>query len=216
MSEQTQPLVSFEKTAEHLRGLAEYFANFASGIVDAFKTAGDKAPDILAAAKARYDVAIAAAIAKRELALAAGDVFEEIKWRQIADGMATSAFKLADETKSATDRLVALQVEINAGWRIAGKLAGPAFDLFAVQKAIREGDGNAAGEAGISILLATFGTAAAGGAAVFFGLSVPLIALFGGGGAVIGALSAKSVNDDYGRPFFDWLGTFCPMASGRP
>ena len=179
--------------------------------MEAYKTAGDKAPDILAATRARYDVAITAAITKRELALAAGDVILEGTWRQVADQMAASAFKLADETKSAADRLLSLQVEINGGLRTAGKLVGPAFDIFAVADAIRSGDGNKTGEAVVSIGLAAVGTFLVGGAAIFFTLPAPVIALAGGLGAVGGALFAEPVNQYVARPYFyDQLGKLLP------
>lgn len=136
-STQEQP---FEQFASMWDNLASWSASFASGIVDAFENGGTSAAERLTAVRSQYQIAITSAIARRDAALAAADVIAEAVWRQAADEMSRVAFELADEARSAADRLASFQASVSNGLRTVGRFAGPAFDIFAVADAIKNGD----------------------------------------------------------------------------
>lgn len=208
-TQQTQTQ-TYEQHASMWNDLAGWSANFASGVVDAFERGGASAAERLTAVRAQYQTAIAAAIVRRDTALAAADVIAEAVWRQAADEMSRTAFLLADEARSAAERLATFQVTVNDGLRNIGRFVGPAFDVYAVADAIRDGDGNKAGEAVLSIGLgAAVGAALATGVGAL-GAGATLVGLMGGVGAVGGAVSARYLNPYTTRPAFDFLGSFIP------
>lgn len=207
---QTTQEQTYEQFAGMWDDLAGWSASFASGIVDAFESGGTSAAERLAAVRSQYQIAITSAIGKRGAALAAADVIAEAVWRQAADEMSRVALVLADEAKSAADRLASFQVQVNDGLRTIGRFVGPAFDIYAVADAIRNGDGNKAGEAVLSMGLgAAVGAVFASGAGVL-GAGAVGVAFAGGVGSVSGAVGAKYLNPYTTRPVFDWLGSYLP------
>lgn len=125
-SAQTQ---TFEQFAGMWQDVAGWSANFANGVVDAFKTGGSAAAERLVVVQAHYQTAISAAIVKRDAAVAAADIIAEGVWRQAADEMSRVAFALSDESKTAAQRLATFQFGVNEGLQKIGRFAGPAFDI---------------------------------------------------------------------------------------
>jgi hypothetical protein len=119
-SEQT-----YEQEAGMWKDIAGWCGNFASGVVDAFENGGASAAERLTAIQAKYRVAIAEAITLRDRAIAAADVFAEAVWRDAANKAALAAFDLADESKSAAERLRYFQTTVNQGLANVGRVAGP-------------------------------------------------------------------------------------------
>ncbi len=206
---------TFEQLAGMWNDLAGWSANFANGVVEAVERGGTSALERLSAIRSQYQIAISAAIAKRELASAAADAIAESVWRDAANEMSRVAFELADDTKSAADRLKIFETSVNDGLKKVGRFVGPAFDIYGVVDAIATGDGNKAGEAVLSIGLgAAIGAALASGLG-FLGFGATFVAFMGGAGAVGGAVGAKYLNPHTTRPFFDWLGSYLPDGMWR-
>jgi hypothetical protein len=185
---------TLEQSAKMMKDIEGLAANFADGIMTGIRDGGKNADVLLQKFHAQYQNAIAIAIDLSQAARVSGDTVAEGVFRKAADGMAQAAFDLADIKKPALERLNTFNRSVSAGWAFVGRAVGPAFDTYAVVDAIIDGDGNKAGEAGISILLAGFLGSAFGAGAFNVGLSAGWVAFFGGSGAVVGALAASPIN----------------------
>ncbi|WP_276606546.1 putative Ig domain-containing protein [Ramlibacter rhizophilus] len=206
---------SYEQLAGVLKNLSSWSASFANGVVESLESSGRDAAERLAALRGQYQGAIASAVAFREAAIATSDVVAEGVWREAANNMARTALQLADESLSAAERVAAFQTSVNEGLLRVGRVVGPAFDIYSIADAIIDGDGNAAGEAVLSIALgACVGAAVAAGGAMF-GASAAAVMLAGGTGAVLASAAAPLIHPHTTRPFFDWLGSYLPEGLWR-
>ncbi len=201
---------TYEQGVAMWRAFSEWSQEFAVGAVGALSAHGDNLAEQLDDLQVRYQQAISAAIVRRELAIAAGDVIAESIWRSAADETARVAFALNESANNTAERLLIFQQHINARLAAVGRFVGPAFDVVEVGNAIRTGDGNAAGEASLSLLLGLGAGAIVGAAALGGGFSVPYVLLAGGVGGVVASTSAEYLNVRWGRPAFDVLAQYLP------
>jgi hypothetical protein len=151
---------TYEQAAKFIKDFTDLATNFTDGVMKGIERGGQDAATALIEVRGQYQRSINAAIILREAARASGDRVAEEVFRTFADEAAQKAFALADDSKTVMQRVELFNSFVRSGVLSAGgKAVGPLWDSGQVGFAIYSGDGNKAGEAGLSIFLAMAGGA---------------------------------------------------------